>query len=243
MVKITKSLSFVASAACLSTMLFMSSCSKEDAVTPSKEMAVTNESSNLKINPNGRGNGLSSIYVASTNGPTCIGCAPIGWSLKIPSRDATSSLIAYAGSPLKNWVLPLDAPQAGSAGSIITVVNDAVYTGEAFTSIHNLEKGKKYKLTFIVSTTSLNEVGGSSPYAEKATVSLKYYPPHENYPSVIKKTVDFTNKKAQWVTESIEFVAEDTQYSLSFQGSSAKGETRLTYANIHVGSNAVEVLN
>jgi hypothetical protein len=40
MVQITKSLSFMATAACFSMMLFMSSCSKEDATMPSPEGAI-----------------------------------------------------------------------------------------------------------------------------------------------------------------------------------------------------------
>ncbi|TLU96884.1 hypothetical protein [Dyadobacter sediminis] len=243
MVKITKSLSFMASAACLSTMLFMSSCSKEDAVTPSPEVTV-NESSSLKTNLIGSGYGITPDgYLQPTDGPTCLGCKPSYWYIKVPSRDATSSLTAYAGNSFKKWVKPLPVPSTGS-GSILTVVNDSKMSGEAFCDIKKLVIGQKYKVTFSVSTTNLSGPNGQpGPYAEKAYVrlqeSINQHPDNINNQ---EKVFDFTNKKAQWITESFTFTANSDRYLLRFQGWSY-GQAQLTYTNIHVGENAVQKIN
>jgi len=208
---------------------------------PSPEAAVTNDGSNLKSNLIGSGYGITPAIVPTTDGPTCIGCKPNGWYIKIPSRDATSSLTAYAGNSFKKWVTPLLAPSTGS-GSILTVVNDE-YTGEGFTTIKNLVKGKKYKITFSVSTTNLTlSIGRPGPYAGKANISIVAEEPYKDI-YIAEKEIDFTNKEAQWITESLEFVADRDEYKFRFQGISPKGETRLTYANMHIGPNAIKVIN
>jgi hypothetical protein len=222
----------------LACLMMMSSCSKEDSQTP-EPAESTNASSNLRHG----GPVITSVYhFPSTNGPTCVGCAPNTWSLKIPHRDATSSLTAYAGNPAKKWFQPLPAPSTGS-GSIITVVNDAMYTGEAKARIENLVKGKKYKITFSVSTTSVNQFNGPSPYASKAV--LRVWDEEDITSHLIEfiKDIDFTGKHNQWVTETIEFEAIHNSAYFNFQGYSASGETKLTYTNIHVGSNAVQQIN
>jgi hypothetical protein len=244
MVQITKSLSFMATAACLSTMLFMSSCSKEDAAMPSPEAAVTNDGSNLKTNLIESGYGITPDgYLQPTDGPTCIGCKPSEWYVKIPARDATSSLTEYAGNSFKKWVKPLSIPSTGS-GSILTVVNDSKMSGEAFSEIKNLVKGKKYKITFSVSTTNLSGPNGQpGPFAKKAIVrlqeSINQHPDNINNQ---EKVFDFTNKNAQWITETIIFKANSERYLLRLQGLSV-GVSQLTYANIHIGPNAVKVIN
>jgi hypothetical protein len=215
----------------LACVMFMSSCSKEDAPTPGS--VVTNESSNLReIGPV-----LIQAQLPPTAGPTCVGCAANDWYFVLPARAATSSLTAYAGNSSKQWVQALPAPSIG-VGSFVTVVNDAEYVGNAFHVINNLIKGQKYRVTFSVSTSSLNDANGESPYASKAKVIISL-----GGDDIVKKTIDFTGKHNQWITETLEFVATHYAYSFDIQGFSPNGETKATYTNLHVGKDAVQKIN
>ncbi|MCF0061860.1 hypothetical protein MUK70_21710 [Dyadobacter chenwenxiniae] len=220
----------------LACLMFMSSCSKEDAVTPGS--AVTNESSNLRQG----GPVISSVFhLPSTDGPTCVGCAANGWYLKIPARDATSSLTAYAGDGLKKWRYPLPVPSTGS-GSILTVISEGKMSGATSHHIKNLIVGKKYKVTFSTSTTSLFGAYGPTPYASLALVSVQDW--HvKGAPNLVSKTIDFTGKHSQWITETVEFVATNEDLRFGMYGGSPWEQTQLSYTNFHVGSNAVQQIN
>ncbi|KAA6433986.1 hypothetical protein FEM33_22105 [Dyadobacter flavalbus] len=68
----------------------------------------------------------------------------------------------------------------------------------------------------------------------------EYEPEHE----IIEDVTDLTNKKAQWITKSIEFVAKSTTYSLNFKGMDQHNSNGYpNYTNIHVGKNAIKVIN
>ncbi|MCE7067345.1 hypothetical protein [Dyadobacter sp. CY326] len=218
----------------LACFMFMSSCSKEEAVTPGS--AVTNESSNLRQG----GPVFVPIYhFPSTNGPTCVGCMPGKWHLGKTKLDATSSLTAYAGNPSKKWVQPLPTPSTGS-GSIVTMVGEKSYYGYVSANAENLIPGKKYKLTFSISRTALNEANGTGPYA--ATADLHVRDVNSNN-IITEKVIDFNGKKNEWVTETIEFIATFHKQEFDFHSENPQGESKLTYTNIHVGENAVQQLN
>jgi len=230
MVKITKSLSVGLTAACFSTMLLMSSCSKEDALTPIPQSDI-NQSSKLR---EAAGGILAVEYVTSTDGPTGFN-SPNKWNFPEddiilgPSENATSSLTAYAGNPLTKWFKPLPVTTNG-AGNIIKVANNSSKMERAETTINNLIVGKKYKFTYSVSTTAI----GYSNLANEAV--LKFYSSGD----YIADTTNFAYKESQWITKSIEFVAKNKSYNLEFRGIDQFG---YSYTNIHVGKNAIKVIN
>ncbi|KAA6433987.1 hypothetical protein FEM33_22110 [Dyadobacter flavalbus] len=114
MVKITKSLSVGLTTACFSTMLFMSSCSKEDALTPTPQSDV-NQSSNLRVLAGGisANTNITPAVIPTTDGPTGLKIAPNGWTFPCYASDplagspnATSNLTAFAGDQLTKWRVP-----------------------------------------------------------------------------------------------------------------------------------------
>ncbi|MCF2495461.1 hypothetical protein [Dyadobacter chenhuakuii] len=217
----------------LAFLMMMSSCSKEDTLQPGT--VVTNESSNLREG----GPVFSAYYLPSTDGPTCIGCAPKKWKLGDPARDATSSLTAYGGNPFKKWVQPLSEPSTGP-GSILTVVTDAQGSGQASADMENLIKGKKYKLTFSISTTSIQEAGRASHFASHAYLSVK---DNATTPYVNKYVIINLDKTNQWITKTIEFEAKDNKQSVNLLTYNLLTEANLTYTNFHVGPDAVQQIN
>lgn len=214
----------------LACLMFISSCSEEDAATPE---SVTNESSNLRQG----GLVITSVYhLPSTEGPTCVGCEPAGWKFDKPGQDATSSLIAYGGHPLKKWSKPLATPSTGS-GSIITITSKGYkHGGGAKAQIKNLIKGKKYKLTASVSTTSL--YGDNGPYSYVASLAVMDGP----LDVLGYKQVHFPGKQNQWITETVEFVAWSTEQTLRIY-SYGEDQNNLAYTNFHVGPNAVQQID
>ena len=218
----------------LACLMFMSSCSKEDVPKPGS--AVTNESSNLRV----EGPVFIAFHLPSTDGPTCIGCAPPKWEFKNPGQGATSNLIAYGGHPLQKWLKPLPVPSTGS-GSILTLRGDD-YTGKAYANIENLVKGKKYKLTFSMSTTILK--GATGPYAADAIIFID----NAAEELIAYKHVIFKGKENQWITDTIEFVAEDTTQKLRldaypYDAYPYGNNLGFFYTNLHVGKDAVKQIN
>ena len=249
MVKITKSLSVGLTTACFSTMLFMSSCSKEDALIPTPEPAA-NESSNLR---EAVGGGILAVeYITTTDGPTGLSTAPNKWDFfsyyddpifSNEPQSATSSLTAFAGNSLMKWVKPLPVPSTGT-GNIITVLSGMNELESTQTRINNLIKGKKYKFTFSVSTTSLASLYNSDVTSEYTKAAVLRLSPVGLVGEGIDDTTDFTNNKDQWITKSIEFIAKSDSYHLEFKGIQQQCFNGIpNYTNIHVGKNAIKVIN
>jgi hypothetical protein len=252
MVKFSKSLSFGIGAACFSTMLFLSSCSKEDSLVPKPESAVLNEGSNLKTNLIGSGYGLSPASIPITDGPTCQDCLALGWKRFIPggvwSDDiiqnypiGTSSLTALWGNPSFPWVKNL-APTR-SPGSILTV---ASYTKSipqyherathAIAKIKHLKPGKKYAVSFQVATSKLSLLGFSTSYAHAAQVAI--YDGGNAYCEI-----DLSGKEAIWVNKTVIFTASNTEAKFDFGALIPKEVNKLYYAHIFVGKDAVQEVN
>lgn len=264
MVKFSKSLSFGIGVACFSSMILLSSCSKEDAQVPQPESAVLNEGSNLKTNLIGSGYGLSSPSIPTTDGTTCQNCFATGWSKEIiegvpgePVMDSpagTSNLSTLWGNTFIKWLLPLSAPEGANSGSILTVTSSKKiapdyapipsmyptyeeHRSKVTTKIKYLKPGKKYAVTFQVATTSANLSGSSTSYAEGAQVTI-------GTPSGSWSTqINLIGKKAQWITKTVEFVAENTEAKFSFQAYIPTEVDKFCVAHIYVGKNAVKEIN
>lgn len=218
----------------LACLMMMSSCSKEEAQTP---QPVKSE----RMDANMRGVPIAiPKYLPLTDGPTCDSCLPSGWEISGYSPGyATSSLVAFAGNPSTKWYQPLPTPSTGP-GSIITLVNkDYAYSAGANATIKHLIKGKKYKITLSLSTTSLAGANGSYiPAVHLNVVDTPFPSSHLAY-----KKVDFAGKQNQWLTETIEFTAMSSEENFSIDCDGGSGKIDVTYTNIHVGPNAVQQIN
>jgi hypothetical protein len=180
------------------------------------------------------------IHLPLTNGPTCDNCLPSGWEIDNYSPGyATSSLIAFAGNPSKTWYKSLPTPSTGS-GSIITLVSkDFVNSAGADATIKHLIKGRKYKLTLSLSTTSL--AGANGPYIPAVHLNVIDTPFPTSH--LAYKKVEFAGKENQWITETVEFIAMSTEERFSIDCDGGSGTNDITYTNIHVGPNAVQQID
>ena len=134
MVKFSKSLSLGIGAACFSSMLLQSSCSKEDSQVPQPESAALNEGSNLKTNLIGSGYGLTPASITSTDSPAGFytylsdwywsynigGPATISLEDKKKLAPMGTSTADYVwGNPSLPWIKKLDAPRSPGILTII----------------------------------------------------------------------------------------------------------------------------
>lgn len=242
MFKFNNNLSLGIGVACFSTMLFLSSCSKEEAQIPPPESAGTNQSAGLR---SGVLNVTPSIPV--TDGPTCQECFAPGWGRKnfgtpVPNdaqkRPAgTSNLKFLWGNTSYPWIKPL--PATATPGSIITVTSYKHHnpfelrSSQVITKIKHLKPGKDYSVTFQVATTAIKLYGYNTGYSKAVYVYL---------PSGPSMKVDLVGFEAKWITKTMVFTAIGTEADLVF-GAGVPDNEDYTFANIFVGKNAVKQLN
>lgn len=244
-------------AASFSALLFMSSCSKEDALTPQPESA------GLKDDANMRAGGETGTTIGGTAGgtinpntltehnfPTTIdqpwkGKFPIWWYGTEYGTSSTQSL----GNNQGRWVTPIAQPQP-NVNTFITLKNYQHSSGSAHSDFRQLLANHKYRVTFYVSTNSVQEgLPGSlsvpSPYAKAVVaevvsqstnglVNTQYH----------NKIISFAGRENQWIKETLEFT---TTYAIKstdlyFYGKSGDGVTKPTFVNVSVGKYAIEDL-
>ncbi|KAA6439990.1 hypothetical protein FEM33_09825 [Dyadobacter flavalbus] len=236
-------------AASFSALLFMSSCSKDDALTPQPESAGLKDDANMRAGGPELSNNSLSLNVTEHVFPTTIdqpgkGKFPIWWQGNDYGTSSTQSL----GNDLR-WLTPLVQPQP-NVETFITLKNYQFNMGWAKSDLTKLASNHKYRLTFYASTSSVQDVlsgslSAASPYAkaiiaEVTSKSLDLGAPIKHS----SKTISFVDKKDQWITATIEFTTASNLKSteIKFYGKSPDGEVKPTYANVSVGKYAIEDL-
>jgi len=227
-------------AAGFSAMLFISSCSKENSNIPLPEIASLEENSNMR-------NGVLLIeYLKPTVGQPGKGLFPDGWSGK-NNEYGISNGRTLGGNPSLPWVTPLPEPEPGPAGTFITMKSTSNLDGAVYSHFKNLTPGKKYKVTYYVSTTSINHLIPQSPYvastphAESVKIHIITPVTMGSNPSV-GKTLTFANQKDQWVKDNLYFTASNNSADFEFISHSYNGASMESYTNVYISPNAVEVV-
>jgi hypothetical protein len=171
---------------------------------------------------------------------TCNGCIPDNWSISAHKYGISDGQGLFGST---QWTKPLGNPPTGS-GSFITVgINGINQNGaNVSTAYKNLIAGKKYKLTFSVSTASIKSRSGeNSPYASKILVYGGG--PHQDH-----AVINLAAKPDQWITESMTFTAtddlitgHDKLWFIVLQSEPKINKT--AYVNIHVNPNSLELVD
>jgi len=227
----------MASAACFSTMLFMSSCSKEDVAMPSPEANVlAKDGSNLKIS--------SLEIVPPTTGQLGLGSLPTGYTdgkayngLSLFGLSNSRYLFGNTSTP---W-LPANNAAPKGAGTFLTLGAKKDKATAITINVKNLGLYKRYKFTYYVSTLAIkNSSGlGHTPYAFALELSSHYLeigPYHFG---------DFTGKENQWLEKNVEFrssksASETTaEFKLWLYGNS----NATSYGNIFIPKEAVQEID
>ncbi|WAC11388.1 hypothetical protein [Dyadobacter pollutisoli] len=238
----------------LACLMFMSSCSKEDALTPEPQTEIVNAHSSLK-------EGAAALvitlpYFPSTKGSTGLDVYPTDWerdthpyysnnSQELPT--GTSNLSCLWGNPMLPWKKGLPTIASGASivnfGSIVTTTSyrKNVSNGKnsaAKTKITNLKPGKKYEISFYVASTicSVNQNAFTPLYANTIYVDLS------NVKDPISHGIDVEGKEATWVKKTVIFDAISTEMSISFSAFVPQNGG-YSYAHMFVNKNAIKQLN
>jgi len=242
MVKITKSFSSGLTFVCLSTVLLMNSCSKEDAQTPVPEATVS-ESSILRESQN---HIQPVTHVSPTVGQLGLGSMPNGWS---SLKDyGISDVYALGGNPKTPWLsAKLVSPVSGFTKFMTLKTQYSPYNSEskstsATSQIKNLKPGKKYELTFYVSTNKAYQGGEKALLAEEVSCYLRSET--NLFGFYVSEHIDLKNKPEQWIKKTIAFTAEEPTAELLFKVNHPGWVTiGCAYTNIFVSPTAVKLIN
>ncbi|KAA0990968.1 hypothetical protein [Dyadobacter aurulentus] len=236
---------------CFVSAVVMTGCSKENQIEPIEGRGQSKTGENLTDNPNLR---IDPPIFDPIIGQPGIGSKPDKWLAVAPGNSiyAVSTLKHLGGDASKAWVKALPEPASGANAILTTSTgmgqNSSVISSHCTSIIKNLVAGKKYMITFKVSTTSTNLwFGNSSPYATAAKIILGFAKndgtgfgdPNGYYD--IEKTVDLTGKQAEWVTVTMTFTA--TKYDTRFTFQNATPTTQRTFTNLHVGLGAIKQID
>jgi hypothetical protein len=237
----------------LACLMFMSSCSKEDGLTPEPQMESVNGHSGLR---GGGGPMLYLPYFASTKGSTGLNVYPLDWERSnVPHGPAslqelptgTSNLTHLWGNPSLPWKKNL--PTISNANSVVnfgSIVTATTYRSNvsngnnsaAGTKITNLKAGKKYEITFYVASTvcSVKQNAFKPSYAKSIFVAVS----NVNNPHL--ESFDMVGKEAEWVKRTITIDAISSEMTISFHALiTEKGE--YSYAHMFVDKNAIKQVN
>ncbi|KAA6441250.1 hypothetical protein FEM33_02775 [Dyadobacter flavalbus] len=236
MVQITKSLSFMASAACLSTMLFMSSCSKEDAVTPSPEATIASvQGVNLReYNP------LISVQkIHPTIGQLGLGSLPSGYTLTGSNMTAGLSNATYLfGNSAQPWIPATNSlpDLLGQNGTFLTLGATKDNLSGVHVKIKNIFEGKTYKFTYYVSTMAVKYSSGpgQTPYASSFIFSYIAPVSGNNY------SLSLAGKENQWIANSIELNGNSSTIGDLVIKLLGKNSNATSYGNIFIPVNAIQ---
>lgn len=236
----------------MACLMFMSSCSKEDAQTPEPLKGERTDA-----NMRGIGGGVIALptLIFPTHGLAGFDVFPSGWkrsesasSNKSVHPAGTSTTQHLWGNFYQPWdKLLLKGSENLSVSSIVTVttrtninlLNDASTADKRSaveTTIKHLKPGKKYELTVYLAT--------SKPMNANDATYATYLALDWNRPSgIVPLANEIVNqsKQAIWIPKSIIFEATDTQEVLRFTAYTNVDNT-VAYGHIYVGENAIKEL-
>ncbi|GGB90909.1 hypothetical protein GCM10011325_17930 [Dyadobacter sediminis] len=241
----------------------MSSCSKEDALTPQPESASLKDDANMRSGGETGGTTIGGTAGGTINPNTFIqytypttlyqsgkGVFPYGWGSSY--MEYGSSNTEYLGNKEGRWLTQFAQPEPG-VETFVTGKNTKDHNGSVFTTLKNLKRGNRYRLTFYVSTSSVqpsdlpSSLGIGTPNAAGVMlwVSTKETNPelagYGKAPYTWNKGVSFLGRANQWIKETIEFNAlSDT--SIKIDGYHPNGEVKDSYFNVSIGKYAIEDL-
>lgn len=223
----------------LALTILMSSCSKEDGANPRPQIQAMVTDANLKIDA------LPNMPTTTFNG-FCKGCFPVGWSRLYNSVEqdyyaptGLSTLTNLWGTNAP-WITSLPSP--GGSGSIVTTSSsfkDGWEHGKVspvVAQITNLQSGKKYSVTFKISTTRTAD----SQYSKQAKISV--YEPTLSDQAYASQVIDLQGAPAQWITKTITFTSYDSTAIFKFFVTTEPGLIR-NYGHIYVAPDAIKQLN
>ncbi|MCE6990527.1 hypothetical protein [Dyadobacter sp. CY323] len=236
----------------LACVMMMTSCSKENAVTPEPAMESTNVHSSLKTNA--EEDEVLPFFPTTTDGIVNFNSYPRYWERGITTPNdltgiptGTSSLTSLWGQwyAENKWIKPLaPVPSNVTANSMLTVRSFTSVAAEVnkrsyvFTTIMNLKPGKTYSATIYVATTITNRVlnANTKPvYAKSAEIKLY---PYTNS-GVVNVNVDLTGKEAVWVKKTITFTPTKSDAKFWFSGLTKQGDV-YSYIHLFVDPNSVK---
>ncbi|WAC11385.1 hypothetical protein [Dyadobacter pollutisoli] len=234
--KLVQKLSIGLSVACV---MMMSSCSKENALTPEPKTERVNEHSSAKTD--------AVPWIASTKGVSGNNAFPQFWQrLNNPNYASpsthpagTSTRTGLWGKISYAWWNPLSATPDNPAPSFVTVTTsskwDAKKMAFASTKIRFLTPGKNYHLKFYVASSvpKANDSGKLPSFAKQGNVWIASSGQESQ-----KYTVDLTSYKNCWVETTITFKAKSSEMEFIFSALAAN-ESQFAYAHVFVGQDAV----
>lgn len=220
--KLNTNLSASVVAASFSALLFMSSCSQENIQAHQPESESLKSSANMKAGASGSLIGTGGVgqvvseHLKSTvlqdgaqPGPGA-SHMPNGWSIDGGYGYGTSSTRALGGIRETPWVIgDLPSPVNGYA-TFITLKTSSThnFTGIASSQLYNLKPGKKYELTYYVSTNSASQNGVPTLFAEKIICNIFTKAGSNTSQSI--QVLNLIGKQEQWIKQSIVFTAEES---------------------------------
>ncbi|WP_026629294.1 hypothetical protein [Dyadobacter alkalitolerans] len=237
----------------LAFLMMMSSCSKEDALTPEPVKSDRTDASMRGIPP---------ILTAVPNIPVTYGATgsnvhAIGWERSsATSNDAiglptgTSSLTHLFGDGGLQWVTPLTTiPNAPYENSVLTISTKAKFDpfklaasknqrSAVEAKIKNLIPGKKYQITYHLASTicSVNQNGLQQAYTD--VIQADWI---DADGTSIAATVGLDDN-SNWISQTVTFTATSTERILRFTAYNT-GDDVYSYAHIAIGQNSVKAVH
>lgn len=226
----------------------MSSCSQEDVQVAEPHIEGIKVSAGLKV--------AAAPSIPTTGGwPGDHVFAP-GWEkviVTVPDDKqfysaGTSTKTHLWGNPYMPWIKPLPQllPNNGNnIGNFITFMgqksNGTSTAVEVVTKIKNLVPGKKYAVTFFLSSTSRLKNGQPTDYAQSVSITIAGM--IQQNPGSLN-LVDLKGKEAEWVSKTVKFEAQSTETNVFFQTCVSQQYYNshaqyFHYANVFVPQNAV----
>jgi hypothetical protein len=222
--------------ACFSALVVMSGCSKEDSLVPKPEVSAVS----VKSEDGAKFKENALPIIRPTQGQICKWCKPDGYSLKNPGGVIGISNSRYLfGNTATPWINTASSAPS-SPGTFLTVGSTKDNGGQLTIYVSNLIYGKKYALTYSVSTMSVkNSSGlGQSPYVYSFIVKAPSGDP------LAYKNTYLAGKENKWITETIEFTHDDAKVTTGeFKILLANFSKAVGYGNLHIGADAIKLVD
>jgi hypothetical protein len=253
--KLNTNLSASVVAASFSALLFMSSCSREDIQAHQPESESLKSSANMKAGASGSqisAGGVGQVlaeYLKSTALPDGAqpgpGAShmPNGWSIDGGYGYGTSNIRALGGNQETPWAIrALPSPVNGYSNFITLKTSSSNPTGIAVSQLYNLKPGKKYELTYYISTNSAYQNGIPTLLASKVICNI--FTKSSSNTSQAIQLLDFRGKEEQWIKQSIVFTADEPTAKINIVSNhpSSGNVAGVAYTNIFVAPFAVTLV-
>jgi len=248
--KLNTNLSASVVAASFSALLFMSSCSKQDLSAPQPEELSKNSSlrtpspellagssSNLAL-PTGVGDVLFE-YFNPTTGIAGENNRPAGWITDFGYGISTVWGLGgtqlghtyWVGENYKGITLPDPVPGFKKFYTLKTIGGNN-WTCIASSTIKNLIVGKKYELTYYVSTYIPSYYNGKA---------FAYSKGIKCFVMGASQSVSFVNQREKWIKQTIVFTANQSTTEVNFHSSHPENDTshKVAFTNLFVGPYSV----